>query len=128
MGKVDAVFWTSAIFSREAMRVNHVNAHKYGDRKALGIYRIVAACAMLVIFIFLTLYEQYVTKNRFYFTFAWWVSLGTLIFFALSLVPSKDYFSEAAPDPKTAEDGLHPFFSWKVIASLQSFMLQAAIH
>ena len=54
--KVDAVFWNSAIFSREAMALNHVSPHKYGDQKALGIYRVVATCIMFVLFTFLTLY------------------------------------------------------------------------
>lgn len=60
--RVDAVYWKSAIFSREAMTVNHVSAHRYGDRKALGIYRVVATVLMLILFVFLTIYESAVMK------------------------------------------------------------------
>ena len=54
--KLDEAFWRSAIFSRRAMKLNHINAHKYGDRRALGVYRIVATCLMFVLFTFLTVY------------------------------------------------------------------------
>ena len=99
---VDTVYWSSAIFSREAMTVNHVCAHRYGDRKALGVYRVVATCISFVILAFLTVYEQWITKSRIYLSLAWWVSLGTLVFFALSLLSLHDYFREKVPSPKAA--------------------------
>ena len=126
--RVDAVFWSSAIFSRHAMTVNHVSPHKFGDRKGLGVYRIVAAIFMYVLFTFLTVYEQIISHSRFYFTLAWWVSLGTFLFFALSLLPWKAYFGEKRPDAKTASDGPHPFFDWKILSSMNCFLLQASIH
>ena len=57
LDRVDEIFWSSAIFSREAMAVNYISPHKYGDRKALGIYRVVATCFMFILFTFLTVYE-----------------------------------------------------------------------
>ena len=39
------------------MAVNYISPHKFGDRKALGIYRIVATCFMFILFTFLTVYE-----------------------------------------------------------------------
>ena len=84
---MDEILWSSSIFSREAMAVNYVSPHKFGDRKALGIYRIVATCFMFILFSFLTVYEWLVQGNRIIFIMPWWVSLGTLIFFALSLIP-----------------------------------------
>ena len=57
MDRADEIFWSSAIFSREAMAVNYISPHKFGDRKALGIYRIVATCFMFILFTFRTVYE-----------------------------------------------------------------------
>ena len=96
--RVDHVFWKSAIFSREAMQVNHVSAHRYGDRQALGVYRIVATVLMVILFVFLTIYEISVNKHRFYLTYAWWVSAWTLAFFAISLTNIKAYFGEKPPE------------------------------
>ena len=126
--RVDAVFWSSAIFSRHAMTVNHVSPHKFGDRKGLGVYRIVAAIFMYVLFTFLTVYEQIISHTRFYFTLAWWVSLGTFLYFGLSLFPYKAYFGEKRPDAKTASDGPHPFFLWKISAFVHGMVLQAGLH
>lgn len=91
----DTIFWNSAIFSREAMVKNCVSPHKYGDKMALGVYRIVAFVLMLILFVFLTLYENIIARKRFYLTFVWYVSLGTLVFFGLSLVNYKAYFQDA---------------------------------
>ena len=128
LGRVDAVFWSSAIFSRKAMTLNHVSPHKFGDRMALGIYRMVATFLMLVLFVFLTIYESAVNNKRVYFTFAWWVSLGTLLFFALSLISFKAYFSEKPPTAANIQDGAHPFYLWKVTTFFYSFMMQAGLH
>jgi len=125
---VDHVFWTSAIFSRQAMRLNHVSAHRYGDRKALGIFRIIAVALMLGLTGFLTVYEILVTKSRPWFTMNWWVCVGTLFFFAVSLIPAKYYFQAIEPDPRKAPDGSNPFYSWKFTALVYCFMLQASIH
>ena len=75
-----------------------MSAHKYGDRRALGSYRIVATCLMFVLFTFLTVYLSVEGTNRFYMCYAWWVSLGTFLFFSMSLVPLKAYFIEKNPD------------------------------
>ena len=110
------------------MAVNHVSAHKYGDRKALGIYRMVSTFIMMCLFSFLTVYDVLITHNRFYFTLVWWVSLGTLLFFALSLVGVSAYMSDKPPNPRTAEDGTHPFYDWKVVTIVFSLSLQASAH
>ena len=107
MSRIDEVYWKSAIFSREAMTVNHVSAHRYGDRRALGVYRIVATVLMIVLFVFLTIYEATVSKQRFFLTFSWWVSLWTLSFFGLTLLNAGAYFGEKAPSVN--QDGSHPF-------------------
>ena len=125
---MDAVFWSSAIFSRQAMAVNHVSPHKYGDRKALGLYRMFATFVMMVLFSFLTVYDVLITHNRFYFTLTWWVSLGTLLFFALSLVGYQAYMGDKPINPRTAEDGSHPFYDWKIVAIAFSLAMQAALH
>ena len=122
--KLDAVLWSSAIFSRDAMSVNHLMAHKHGDRKALGIYRIVASCLMFIVFCFLTVYESVITGSRVYMTFAWWVSLGTWLFFTASLINGQSYFNEKVK----GVDGPHPFYDWKIVTNLYSFVLQASIH
>ena len=110
------------------MAVNHVSAHKYGDRKALGIYRMVSTFIMMCLFSFLTVYDVLITHNRFYFTLVWWVSLGTLLFFALSLVGVSAYMSDKPPNPRTAEDGTHPFYLWKISLFVYSFWMQAGLH
>ena len=132
--KVDSVFWNSAIFSREAMVLNCITPHKYGDKRALGVFRIVAFCLMFVLFTFLTVYESLINKNRVYLTFAWYVSLGTLAFFSLSLIFYATYFKDEgqAKEKKDTEvivhDGPHPFYSWKVITTVNCFCLQASLH
>ena len=115
--RVDAIYWKSAIFSREAMTVNHLSAHRYGDRQALGVYRILATVLMLILFVFLTIYEVVVTKNRFYLTFAWWVSFDTLLFFSLSLLHVSAYFGDKVPKAGMVDDGTHPFLEWKFVTS-----------
>jgi len=82
--RLDAIYWISAIYSREAMTVNHLSAHRYGDRKALGHYRITASILSIITFTFLTIYEIFFTTNRFYLTLSWWVSLDTVIFFCIT--------------------------------------------
>lgn len=99
------------------MTVNHVSAHRYGDRQALGVYRIVATVLMFILFVFLTIYEIAVTKNRFYLTFAWWVSFDTLLFFSLTLINAKAYFGDKVPRAGMIEDGAHPFLEWKFVSS-----------
>ena len=89
---VDRVWWSSSIFSRKQMRINHVMAHRYGDRKALGIFRIIAVILMIGLLAFLTVYELLVTKTRPWFTMNWWVCIGTLFFFYISLIPAVYYF------------------------------------
>ena len=111
MSRIDEVYWKSAIFSREAMTVNHISAHRYGDRRALGVYRIVATVLMIVLFVFLTIYEATVSKSRFWLTFSWWVSLWTLSFFGMTLLHPSAYFGDKIP--KVSEDGSHPFSQWK---------------
>ena len=125
---MDSVFWQSAIFSREAMRLNHTSAHKYGDRKALGIFRIIAAVATLSLFVFLTIYDLLATNYRPWYMFNWWVCLLTFFFFAISLVPAGNYFSEKEPNPMTAADGPTPFYSWKFMAWVWGFTFSASIH
>lgn len=110
------------------MAVNHVSPHKFGDRKALGVFRIVAAIIMVALFCFLTVYEAIIAKNRYYLSMRWWVCLGTALFFALSLIPYKFYFNDMRPDSRTIKDGSHPFYDWKIITNLNCFMLQASIH
>ena len=117
VARVDSVFWKSAIFSREAMTVNHVSAHRYGDRQALGVYRIMATVLMLILFVFLTIYEMTVNKSRFYLTMAWWVSFDTLLFFSLSLLHVSAYFGDKVPRPGMIEDGAHPFLEWKFVTA-----------
>ena len=124
----DALFWCSAIFSREAMSVNHVSPHKYGDRKALGVFRVVSACFSFTLFSFLTAYESQILKNRCYLTMPWWISLGTCIYFVLSIVHYKHYFDEKGPIVQTASDGSHPFYLWKFNTSLNGLLLQAGLH
>ena len=129
MDTLDEAFWRSAIFSRQEMRLNHVSAHKYGDRRALGVYRIVAACLMFVLFTFLTVYLSVEGSNRFYMCYAWWVSLGTFTFFGLSLVSLKAYFVENASDEEMDQsDGTHPFYLWKLVTFMYGFWLQAGLH
>ena len=125
---MDFVFWQSAIYSRQAMRLNHTSAHKYADRKALGVFRIVAAVLTLSLWVFLTIYDLMVTNYRPWLMMNWWVCFLTFLFFAASLVPASNYFSEKEPNPRTAPDGSTPFYSWKFVASLWSFSFQAAIH
>jgi len=103
------------------MAVNHVSAHRYGCRKALGIYRIVATVLMLVLFAFLMIYESAVMKQRFFLTFSWWVSLWTLLFFGMSLINIKDYFSDKAPI--ASNDGAHPSLTWKMTTGFYSTAL-----
>ena len=100
-------------------------AHKYGDRKALGIYRIVASCLMFVLFSFLTVYESVITGSRVYLTMPWWVSLGTWLFFVFSLINGQSYFNEKIAK---VSDGPHPFYLWKLCTFLNSFLLQAGLH
>ena len=125
MNRMDEIFWSSSIFTREAMAVNHVSPHKFGDRKALGIFRIVATCFMFILFSFLTVYEWLIQGNRVVFVMAWWVSLGTFIFFALSLIPYKAYFSEKRP---VISDGNHPFYLWKLLTFINGICLQGGLH
>ena len=110
------------------MAVNHVSSHKYGDRKALGLYRMCATFVMLVLFSFLTVYDVLITKERFYFTLTWWVSLGTLLFFTLSMVGVEAYMGAKPPNPRLAEDGSHPFYLWKISLFVYSFWMQAGLH
>jgi len=110
------------------MSVNHVSAHRYGDRQALGIYRIVATVLMFILFVFLTIYEVAVNKNRFYLTFAWYVSAWTFGFFAISLTNMKAYFGEKAPVAGNDANSTHPFSDWKTCTSYYSLALQAAVH
>lgn len=126
--KADAIYWSSAIFSRPAMRVNHVMTHRYGERKALGVYRVIAAILMTTMTAFLTVYEVTVSESRPWLTMVWWVSLGTTIFFMITLTSFADYFSDKVPDPKRALDGASPFYSWKVSSFLFSFFFQASVH
>ena len=126
--RVDHVFWKSAIFSREAMQVNHVSAHRYGDRQALGVYRIVAAVIMVILFVFLTIYEISVNKHRFYLTYAWWVSLWTLAFFAISLTNIKAYFGEKLPAATVTEDTSHPFTVWKYTTFFYTYAMMGGLH
>ena len=107
------------------MAVNYVSPHKFGDRKALGLFRIEATFLMSILFSFLTLYEWLIQGNRFLLIMAWWVSLGTLLYFALSLVPYHAYFS----DKRTVcSDGPHPFYLWKLVTFLNGMCLQGGLH
>ena len=90
---VDFVFWQSAIFSRQAMRLNHVSAHHYGDRRALGMFRVIATFIMLTLTAFLTIYEILVNLSRPWLTLNFWVCVGTLIYFLLTLIDYEHYFS-----------------------------------
>ena len=92
--KVDAIFWKSAIFTRDTMALNHVSPHKYGEKKALGIFRVTAACFLFFLFIFLTVYLSTMSRQRPYLTMVWWVFLGTLSFFIASLIEYKAYFGK----------------------------------
>ena len=56
---------------------------------------------------------------------AWWVSLGTFIYFALSLIPYKAYFNEKRP---IISDGAHPFYLWKLQTFVNGLLLQAGLH
>lgn len=80
------------------MSLNHVSPNRFGDRKALGIFRIIAAVLLLGLTIWLTIYDVLVAKTRPMLTFNWWVCIGTLLFFLISLLPFKYYFKEEEPD------------------------------
>ena len=67
---------------------------------------------MFILFSFLTVYESLIHNNRVFFMMAWWVSLGTLIYFALSLIPYGAYFDAKHP---IISDGPHPFYLWKLV-------------
>jgi len=51
-----------------------------------------------------------------------------LLFFALSLVGFNAYMGAKAPNSRTAEDGTHPFYDWKLVSSVWSLALQSSIH
>ena len=111
------------------MALNHVSPHKYGNKKALGIYRGIATCFMFILFSFLTVYETLVSHNRVYFTLAWWVSLSTLLFFALSIIDYHAYFfSTTAKTTIHVSDGSNPFYQWKVITFVNSVCLLTGLH
>ena len=80
---------------------------------------------MFILFSFLTVYESFIQNNRVLLIMAWWVSLGTLIYFATTLIPYRAYFNEKRP---MISDGPHPFYDWKLITCLNCFCLQASIH
>ena len=90
---VDFVFWQSAIFSRQAMRLNHVQAHRYGDRKALGMFRIIATFIMLTLLAFSTVYDLLINLARPWLSLNFWVCLGTFVYFLLTLIDYQHYFS-----------------------------------
>ena len=121
--KADAIYWSSAIFSRPAMRVNHVSAHRYGERKALGVFRVIATIVMASLTAFLTVYEVMISSQRPWLTMVWWVSLGTTLFFLMTLTSFGEYFTDKAPDPRRAVDGSSPFYSWKVVSFMNGFVL-----
>mmetsp|Transcript_28123 Transcript_28123/g.34849 ORF Transcript_28123/g.34849 Transcript_28123/m.34849 type:complete len:153 (+) Transcript_28123:230-688(+) len=110
------------------MSVNHVSAHRYGDRQALGIYRIVATVLMFILFVFLTIYEVAVNKNRFYLTFAWYVSAWTFGFFAISLTNMKAYFGEKAPVAGNDANSTHPFGLWKISTFFYTYAMLGGLH
>jgi len=51
-----------------------------------------------------------------------------LLFFALSLVGFNAYMGAKAPNSRTAEDGTHPFYLWKISMFVYSFWMQAGLH
>ena len=105
------------------MALNHVSPHRYGDKRALGIYRVMASLFMLILFIFLTVYMTLITLNRAYFTLAWWVSLGTFLFFASTLIDHKAYSGLDNVDEMKARDSPDPFELWKITTQLNSFCI-----
>ena len=124
---LDAIYWSSAIFSRKAMAMNHVRPHKFVERRGLGVYRIFASATMFTLLVFLTVYETMMTKTRVYLTFVWWVSLLTWLFFAMASTNWRAYFGETKQEllSKSEEDsdGSHPFYDWKLITYLNCFSL-----
>lgn len=100
---IDAIYWSSAIFSRQAMAMNYVRPHKYVERRGLGIYRILASSIMFTLFVFLTVYETMMTKTRVYLTLVWWVSLLTWLFFAMTVTHWKAYFGETRQELSAAK-------------------------
>lgn len=127
----DAIYWSSALFSRQAMAQNHVRPHKFVQRRALGLYRLAACLIMFSLLVFLTLYETMRGKARFYLTFAWWVCLFTWAFFAMANTHYKAYFAaneKAAYGETLGQDAGHPFCDWKLITHFNCFCLQASIH
>ena len=127
---MDKLLWRSSVFSREAMSLNHVSSNGFGDRKALGIFRIIATAIMLAITIWLTIYDALVTKTRPMLAFNWWVCIGTFLFFVISLIPVRYYFQEEGPDRSKFYflDGSNPFHLWKIMTLLNCLMLTAACH
>ena len=93
----DAIYWSSAIFSRQAMAMNHVRPHKYVDRRGFGCFRMLAGSIMMTLYVFLTIYETMMNKQRVCLTFVWWVSLFTWFFFACTKTHWRAYFDEKRP-------------------------------
>ena len=95
MATVDAVYWRSDSFSRQAMALNHVRPHRYIKRRALGAYRIFAGVCMVGILAFLVVYETWVSdaspSQRVHLTPVFWLCLLTSLFFAMTITHYKQY-------------------------------------
>ena len=56
---------------------------------------------------------------------AWWVSLGTFLYFLLTLLPFKAYFNDK---PLAISDGSHPFYLWKLLTFFNDIFTMAGLH
>ena len=110
------------------MRLNHVQAHRYGDRKALGMFRVIATFIMLTLTAFLSIYDILINLARPWLTMNFWVCFGTFVYFLMTLIDYQYYFMAKQPDPRSAADGSNPFYLWKQITLLNGFMFPAAVH
>lgn len=133
----DAVYWRSSIFSRKAMAQNHVRPHKFVERQALGVYRMLACLALISFLVFLTMYEVQYGRDRFYLTYRWWTCLLTWLYFAVVNTNYQAYFNLSKEENKGEQDAqkelsftdaAHPFVDWKIATHLYCLSFHAAIH
>ena len=110
------------------MRLNHVQAHRYGDRKALGLFRIIATFIMLTLTAFLTIYDMLVNLARPWLSMNFWVCVATFLYFLLTLIDYEHYFTSKKLDPRIAADGSNPFYLWKQVTLLNGFVMPASLH
>ena len=126
LARFDSFFWRSTVLKRDSMRNNHVSSHRYSNRAALGIYRIISLVLALILFGFLTFYESAVLQKRFYLDLAWWTSLLTVSFFGLTSAQLGAYFT-LKPSPRVV-DASHPFLCWKIVTWIYAAAMSGCLH